>query len=208
MNKKRLDQENLTPEPKTDFKETVTEFISLIRTQGLLAPKQVSNYLLEMKKSGALSPYFLAIYNYILVERTATRQRIIEDLGFSESIVYKIVPGLVQQGYIKKSVKIRGHAKGGLKADLYTVLDATPTEIAEARVKEEQRLIPGLNLAREITQFIIDDYVPTTPTPSEISLGTMKRIIGFNFDISGYSKPAMYDIIARHVQKKGVKVWQ
>ena len=97
---------------------------------------------------------------------------------------------------------------GGHKPDLYAVLDVTATEIAEARVKEQKRQIPGYVLSCEITQFLLEEWIPSTPTPKDITLTTMKRIVGHHFEVNKYNKPAMFEIISKNVQKQGVKVWR
>ena len=167
------------------YKLIITELLLLITTtRGSLAPRQMTALLFEMKKNGLLSPHLLSIFYFIQVERTSTRQRIVEELGLTESVVYKMVTQLVKQGFIKKAGKVAGPTLGGHKPDLYAVLDVTPTEIAEARVKEQQRQIPGYLLSCKITQFLLEEWIPSTSTPKEITLTTMKRIVGYHFEVN------------------------
>ena len=190
------------------YKVIVNEFLLLIRTtRGLLAPKQLTDFLMESKKMGIFSPHFLSIYNYILVERTATRQRIIEDLQLTESYVYGIIKKLVKMEYIKKAGKVKGHLSGGHRPDLYAVLDVTPDEIAEARIKEERRNIPGYNLCNDLVQYLLVDFIPNSNTPKEITMTRIKREFKKNFDNPGYNTQAILEITARKIQAEGIEVW-
>lgn len=192
------------------YKVVINELLLLIRTTyGLLAPRQLAEFLKKGKEIGILSPQFLSIYNYVLVERTTTRQRIIEDLGFTESYVYSIVKKLVQMEYIKKVGKLKVHVSGGHKPALYAVNDITPDEIAEARVKEEQRTIPGYNMCRSMTQYLLHDYIPTSNTPNEITLRQIKIQTKDRFDVKGYNMPGIYELVSKQIQKEGnIKVWR
>lgn len=165
--------------------------------------------LLKMKKTGVLSPYFLGVYYFFQVERTATRMRIVEELDFASGVVYNMVGKLLALGYIKKAGTVATHAKGGHRPTLYAMSDATPDEIAEARVKEEERRVPGMVLCKKITQFLLHEWIPSQPKTNEITMSTMKRIITYNFDITAFHRGSMFDQIARSVQKEGgIKVWR
>ena len=192
------------------YNDIVNELLLILTTtRGSLAPKQTAAVLLKMKKTGVLSPHFLGVYYFFQVERTATRMRIVEEMDFAQGVVYKMVDKLLALGYIKKAGTVATHAKGGHRPTLYAMIDATPNEIAEARVKEEERRIPGMVLCKKITQFLLHEWIPGTPNPKEITLTTMKRIVTYNFDITQYHRGTMFEQIARQVQTEGgIKVWR
>jgi len=178
-----------------------------ITTWGKLSPKQVEGFFLDLKKTGLLSPHTIAIYYYLLINRAATRQRIAEDLETAEQTIYKNINVLVKEGLVKKAGKIKTCAYGGQKPQIYAVIEATPTEIAEAKNLEYNRSNPAYIIAQKMTQFILEEWLPARPIKDEFVTSQWKREMRNHFDLDyNYNYSALLDVVCQKLYTKGIKV--
>lgn len=191
-----------------DYKYMINKLLYYsITTWGFSTPKQLEKFFIQLNKTGLLSPHTLAIYFYLYTNKAATRQKIAEDLETAEQTVYKNINKLVKYGLVKRTGKIKAPRFGGHKPMVYAVFDAKPDEIANAKLLEQQRRIPGFQLVKEISQYMIEDFIPRSDNPNEVSMRQITWCCN-RYNLKNLSKKAIYDMVAHNVQRSGVRVWR
>lgn len=191
------------------YKDMINKLLYyIITTRGEVAPKKMESIFYDIRKTGLLSPATISIYYYLMINRAATRQKIAEELETAEPTVYKNIRVLVKQGFIKKAGKIKAPLYGGHKPTIYAVIDASPEDIAQAKLLELQRRMPGFQLIERITQWMLEEWIPTSSNPKEVTMNQLSRNTARFFDTATYNKKAIYDMVAHNLQRKGVKVWR
>jgi len=226
MNKKRLEQENLIPEPKTDFKEidistnkprilsqpdsSRPASVASPLTSSKLLTKNGSNFLfLEPTKLKELLKKYESImqnkgrrtvYFYFLDNNATTGSMIMMETGLSEQGSYHHMKWLHQNGFIEAHGKIRGLKQGGPRPILYALPGTSKEQLARSILKIRKNRTQSYKLVLDLTQLIWEDIQDMETQMSKIISISKKHSSGFHFmDVA--------TLVARELKEKGVTIW-
>lgn len=179
----------------------------IITTTGKLAPKQIEQFLAKMKTDGLLGSSVISVYYFFKIEKAATVQTTMKALNLTETSTYRSIRILQKHNFITIYGKIKSAASGGPRCKIYGVPEATPEDIIKAKQKQTKRITPGYQIATNIYQFILDDYLPRKDV-KEISTRTIAQLMTLHFNTGGYNKRGLIEIVSQRLHEKGIKVWR
>ena len=180
----------------------------IITLTGKVAPRQIHKLLSEMKETSILNPTVISIFYYIKTEKAVTSAQIVDELGVREASLYRYLKILQENGAIRQVSKIRNVPSGGPKPYIYGTDQTRPEDIARCRQREKTRSTKGYQYIQEVTQLILDDYLPSGYKNNELKITDIRRLLREHLPRKhGYNIQDLGDMIALELKKHNITVW-
>ena len=145
------------------------------------------------------------VFIYLCLHGAATPLTLHHRLGIPEASVYRALRRLKSLGLAQPAIKFScPGVRGGPRPTVWMLRNADPSDVAKAAEVHKRLLSPKYRFAEEVAQTILDKFMAGGPREisyKELLLYVRELRVPFNAsDVA--------DIVAWHLQERGIKVWR
>lgn len=195
--------------------------IIMIRKMKLLISNDNGNSLDKVREAQRLLSFIESIFKssstgetfLYLLDRGATTAWLLQvNLEIPGPSAYRALKRLRVMGLVTPEWRIPnrrlrsrkpGHAKGGPRAMVWALLDASKEDVARAVRDHRRALSPNYRVAEEFVQYLLEDCIMEDIT--------YKRILQYGLERLDMSKQRVRDVsqmAANILSEQGIKVWR
>ena len=128
-------------------------------------------------------------------------------MNLDDSKVYRHIGKLKNLDIIEPAVRIPSviRSKGGPRATVYKVTDASIDQVNAASNLHRKLLSPKYRIAEELAQILLDEYI----TPRQVTEITYREILVFVKERKVRERGDIAELMVRYLQhERGIKVWR